>query len=299
MAFWGCVLSPGQKKTVESPEGEILHLSQACLHNPNDGKNYIQAEVSGTTYSIACLEKGKKEHDSFDLFFDPTTCAFKNQGKSEVHLTGYFEPDDGFYEDDEEEDAPKAKAKAKAAAPKAEVKKSSPKVEAKQSPKVEAKQSPKVAAKESPKVAAQSPKQKLEEALKKKAAEEDDEDSDMEEGEEELIEEGEESELEESEAEDAPPVPAKGGKRKADAPPAAAPPAKKAAASPKAAPAAGGGDNAGYVKALVEYLKKNGKTSTSTLGSKVTKPAGTPKLKVIFTQNPDKFNVQGDQVTAK
>jgi len=289
MAFWGCVLSPGQKKTVESPEGEILHLSQACLHNPQDGKNYIQAEVNGTTYSIACLEKGKKEHDSFDLFFDPTTCAFKNQGKSEVHMTGYFEPDEGDDEGSEEE-APKA-----AAAP-AKSPKSSPKVEAKSSPKVEAKNSPKVAAKESPKVVAKtSPK-----AAAKAAPVEDDDDSDEDMDLQELMEEGEESELEESEEEDATPEPVKKGantKRKAESAPAAAPPAKKAASSPKAAPA--GGEQAGYVKALADFLKKNGKTSISQLGSKVQRPKDCPKMKVIFSQNPDKFNVQGDSVSAK
>jgi len=275
-----------------------LHLSQACLHNPQDGKNYIQAEVNGTTYSIACLEKGKKEHDSFDLFFDPTTCAFKNQGKSEVHMTGYFEPDEGDDEGSEEE-APKAAAapaKSPKSSPKVEAK-SSPKVEAKSSPKVEAKNSPKVAAKESPKVVAKtSPKA----AAKAAPVEDDDDEEDSDMDLQELMEEGEESELEESEEEDAAPEPVKKGantKRKAESAPAAAPPAKKAAASPKAAP--GGGEQAGYVKALADFLKKNGKTSISQLGSKVQRPKDCPKMKVIFSQNPDKFNVQGDSVSAK
>jgi nucleophosmin 1 len=260
MAFWGCVLKPGQTKKVESPEGEILHLSQACLAEPKDGKNYVQATVDGTTFNIACLEKGKKEHDSFDLFFDPTACAFANKGTSDVHLTGYFEPDDG--EDDEAAAAPA-------------------KVVAKTSPKAAAQASPKLA-QASPKVAAGSPKL----AAPAAAAESDSE---------ELIEEGEESEaLEESEEEAAAAPPA--AKRKAEATPAASP-AKAAKTSPVVAPA--GGDTAAYVKALSVFLKQNGKQSLSVLGSKVVKPAGAPKMKVVLAQNGDKFLVKDGFATLK
>lgn len=271
-------MKPGQKKKVESPEGEILHLSQACLHEPKDGKNYVQATVEGTTYSIACLEKGKKEHDSFDLFFDPTQCAFANKGASDVHLTGYFEPDDGASDDGA---APAAAAK------------SSPKVAAQASPKKSpaavAAKSPAVAAKVSPQLAA---------AAKAAAAAEEDSDDDLgEEGDEsemmsgDLIEEGEESEgMEDSEEEDVPEPPKKAAKTS----PAAAP-----AGAPKQAPA-GGDQTAAYVKALVQYLKTNsGPQQIGVLGSKVPRPAGVPKMKAVFAANADKFVVKDEKVSLK
>merc|ERR1712007_188733 len=56
-----------------------------------------------------------------------------------------------------------------------------------------------------------------------------------------------------------------------------------------------------YVKALVDYLKKNGKTSIANLGSKVPRPKDLPKmkLKAVFEKHPDKFLVAGDSVAAK
>jgi len=94
MAFWGCVLKPGQKHPVRIEDSDVLHLSQACLHDPKDGKNYLQVEVDGTAYSIACLEKGKREHDCLDLFFDSQKTSFMCKGNSEIHLMGYIEPSD-------------------------------------------------------------------------------------------------------------------------------------------------------------------------------------------------------------
>eukprot|EP00927_Polykrikos_kofoidii_P006608 TRINITY_DN12679_c0_g1_i2.p1 TRINITY_DN12679_c0_g1~~TRINITY_DN12679_c0_g1_i2.p1 ORF type:complete len:247 (+),score=72.14 TRINITY_DN12679_c0_g1_i2:68-808(+) len=146
MAFWGCTLKPGQKEKVESSKGNILHLSQACLHDPKDGKNYIKAEVEGKTYAVACLEKGKSEHESFDLFFNPSQCAFSSSGKSEVHLTGYFEPDEGddLEEEEEEEEEQEATSKKNAPAKKSD----SPKQEGTEKtapPAKEAADAPKVA----------------------------------------------------------------------------------------------------------------------------------------------------------
>merc|ERR1719464_1030447 len=96
------------------------------------GKNYVQVEVKGTTYTVACLEKDKVEHNSVDLFFGPDDATFCNKGASEVHLLGYLEPKEG--EEDsaiaEKEEAPK-EASPKVL-PKAEAKpKANPKAEAK------------------------------------------------------------------------------------------------------------------------------------------------------------------------
>lgn len=291
MAFWGTILKPNQKKKVESPEGDILHLSQACLNDPKDGKNYVMAEVSGTSYAVACLEKGKKEHDSFDLFFDPKACSFMNKGASEVHLTGYFEPVDDDEGDEEETPPPKAVDK-KVASPKVEPKK----VEAaKSSPKVEASKSPKV---DQAKVV--TPKA----APAKAPVPEDSEDEEDEEGEEEELMEDEEEEEEESEE----PPPAKvGEKRKAAAAPES--PAKKGKPDKKAeepkkgeakkSEAAAGGDEAAYVKKLEAFLKEKGAQTFSDVGSKLPRPAGVAKFKVLCEKYKDKFVVKGDKVELK
>lgn len=88
---------------MKADKGEILHLSQAALHKASPGKNYVQAVDGKQKYAIAVLEKGNVEHASFDLFFRAGHCGFLNEGASEVHLTGYFEPD-GMEEDEEEEE---------------------------------------------------------------------------------------------------------------------------------------------------------------------------------------------------
>ncbi|CAE7193678.1 FKBP43 [Symbiodinium sp. CCMP2456] len=104
MSFWGCQLKPGAKFEVKAEEGgDVLHLSQACLHQPTAGKNFLQVVDGAKSYSIACLQKDKSEYASFDLFFRTGTCSFHNKGSSEMHLTGYFEPD-GMPDDDEEEE---------------------------------------------------------------------------------------------------------------------------------------------------------------------------------------------------
>ncbi|CAE7227004.1 elavl2 [Symbiodinium natans] len=99
-----CQLKPGAKFQVKADAGgDVLHLSQACLHQPTAGKNFLQVVDGATSYSIACLQKDKSEYASFDLFFRTGTCSFHNKGSSEMHLTGYFEPD-GMPDDDEEEE---------------------------------------------------------------------------------------------------------------------------------------------------------------------------------------------------
>jgi len=298
MAFWGTVVKPGTWATGKAPEGEILHVSQACLHDPKPGKTYLQIQVNGATYTVACLEKDKREHDALDLMFAPEDAPkFSAKGSSEIHLVGYLEPEqasDG--ESDEAAMAPKAAASKAKASPKmlaAAAPKASPKAAPAPSPKATPAVSPKAAAKASPKLAA-----KQAEA----AADESDAES--------IILEGEEGEEEEPRVKD--PIvdadegskKAKGakadvkeaGKRKAPAEASGGPAAKKAKddATEPLKP-----DESEYVEKLVAYLKSNGKTNTSTLGSKVQRPTSLPKLKVILSKHAGKFKVTGDSIEAK
>mmetsp|Transcript_37871 Transcript_37871/g.57113 ORF Transcript_37871/g.57113 Transcript_37871/m.57113 type:complete len:296 (-) Transcript_37871:496-1383(-) len=294
MAFWGEAIKPGQQKKVEVPQDEVLHLSQICLNEPKPGKNYLQVQTKGATYTFACLEKDKTEHNALDLFFDEES-TFINKGTSEIHLSGYREPknddddeEEGESEEEEEEseeEDPKAAAKS---SPKAAAK--SPAAKAAASPKAEAAPSPKAAAKASPKA---SPK-----AAPKDAPKDDDDDDDdideMEEGEEEEMESDEEEEEEGDEPVEAPPA----KKAKTEASPKA-----KAAASPKAAPAAapaaGSDATKQYIDDLVNFLKSNGQVKLDALGSKVKRPQGVPKMKAVITGNSDKFVLEGDKVSLK
>jgi len=277
MAFWGCVLKPGQKKAVDVGDSDVLHLSQACLHDPKQGKNYLQVEVSGTTYSIACLEKDRREHDCLDLFFDSTTTSFVCKGTSEIHLMGYIEPSD-FHDEESEEESQQKQVLAKPGSPKA----------------APAALSPKHSPKKSPHAAPQAQESDSDDFGEENEESEEEglEASEMFEDEE---EEEEHFEDEESEEESLPPAKAAGlaksPKRKAEDAPGS--PAKKPKADDSAA------ELDGFVKKMVAFLKTNGKTNVGQLGSKVPRPAGVPKMKVVFEQHKDKFLVVGDAVSAK
>lgn len=250
MSFWGCVLKPGQKKPVNIGSSDVLHLSQACLYDPKPGKNYLQVEVEGKTFNIACLEKDKRDHDGFDLFFE-ANASFKNNGATEIHLMGNIEPADMNDEGEESEEEEGSEQQG------------------------------------IPQQKASSPKPTLHIKAGAMGSESDD-------GLELGDEEGEESE-EESPAQQTLP-PKSSPKRKAvDEPP--GPPAKKAQSEgPDPALAA---EKEAYVQKLCAYLKANGKTNVGQLGSKVPRPNGVPKLKAIFEQHKDKFNVVGDMVTPR
>lgn len=300
MAFWGTAVKPGTWTQGKAPEGEILHVSQACLHEPKPGKTYLQIQVSGTTYTVACLEKDKREHDALDLMFSPEDAPkFCAKGSSEIHLVGYMEPEQASDEEAEEAAvAPKAAASKASASPKmlaAAAPKASPKAAPAPSPKATPAASPKPAAKASPKLAA------------KAAADEGDEDSES------LLLEGEEGEEEEPRVKD-PVVDADEGSKKAKAAKADGKEAGKQTDKRKAPAEAPGGpaakkakddteplkpDEGEYVQKLVAYLKANGKTVISLLGSKVQRPKSLPKLKDILSKHAGKFKVTGDAVEAK
>jgi len=268
MAFWGVALKPNKPEKVSAPEGEILHLSQGCLHQPTAGKNYVQAKVDGKTYTIACLEKDKEEHTSFDLFFSAEECVLTNKGASEVHLTGYFEP-----KSMSDEDEPAATAKASKTSP-VQAPKLSPVVGAKASPKIEVKAAPKTSPKTSPKATPKAVPQ---------PEEEDDSEIDGEEGEEEEdgLEDSEEEELEEEEA------PAS-KKRKGETTSTA--PAKKQKSDEPT------GGNSAYVGQVLAFLKKSGgKANLGDIGTKCPKPKELPgKLKAFLEGHKDKFVVEAN-----
>jgi len=303
MAFWGCVLKPGQKSLAKLSESDVLHLSQACLHQPKAGKNYLQVQREGKVYSVACLEKDKREHECFDLFFDGAETTFTCKGESEIHLMGYIEPmDDGMEESEEDMTERQAVPKQSPKASPKDSPKNSPKVapvEAAKSPKV----SPKVPPKTAPAPAAKSPKVSPKVSPKTAPALDDEDDDDEEGEEEELSEEDEEEELldeddeeeEEEAAANAAAVSAQLAKRKAASQPGS--PSKKPKSEPAVAAPADGA--AAYVKSLVKFLIDNGPTNIGMLGSKVPRPNGVPKMKAVLDQNKDKFAVAGDKVTAK
>merc|ERR1712129_488972 len=124
MSFKGYVLKPAKKENVSVPEGDVWHLSQACLHEPKAGKNYIQVEVRGETYTLTHLEKDKVEHNALDLFFGSEGATFGVKGNSEVHLLGYLEPAEEKEDEEEESEEEEEKGNASPkAAPKASPKK--------------------------------------------------------------------------------------------------------------------------------------------------------------------------------
>jgi len=276
MTFWGCILKPGQKSSVNITDSDVLHLSQACLNQPKAGKNNLQVEVEGTSYCLACLEKDKREHETFDLFFDSQGTTFISRGDSEIHLTGYLEPAD---DDDEGEESEAGEVVTKSAP------KVSPKAEPKSSPKV----SPKAEAKSSPKA----------EPASIEGEDDEEEEEEEEESEEQIVPEVK-AKLQKAKGKEVTEAKAKAAtvespKRKASSEPQAAA-AKKAKNEPPTSPAPGMDE---YVQKLVKYLKDNGATSIGLLGSKVPRPAGVPKMKQVFEKNSDKFAVAGDKVSLK
>lgn len=109
MAFWGVALKPGQIHEINDVDGDVLHLSHACLHEAKSSKpTCVTVCTNGEKpLTIASLTKGTRDFCDFDLFFSPhQVTKFQNTGDSEVHLTGYFEPGmGGNGSEDMEEDS--------------------------------------------------------------------------------------------------------------------------------------------------------------------------------------------------
>jgi nucleophosmin 1 len=274
--FWAVALKPGASHTL--PEGtDLLHVSQACLAETKEGKCQLQVNDNNVTYTIAVLEKDKNEMASLDLFFNTVAPpTFINKGKSEIHLSGYYEMsnDMGSEEDMESEDeeieseieeeeeissAPAARAAITGASKKAVVEAEEEDEEEEDSDDLE-------------------DEDDLEDDDDMEDDDEDEEEDDEEEDDE---EDEEESELEEEQ-------PKLNNKRPA-APVKSAQPAAKNQKTTESNPET-------FAKAVVAFLKtKDGKSSISAVGGSVQKPAAVPKLKQFLSSRKE-FKVNADTV---
>jgi len=104
--FWALELEPGQTYTQNPPYP--LHLTQIALDAKAKGseRNVVECMVDGGKFTLGSLRLGSVEQFSVDLLFDgEKEVSFSVQGKSAVHLSGYyiFSEDDLEYLSDEEE----------------------------------------------------------------------------------------------------------------------------------------------------------------------------------------------------
>lgn len=101
--FFGAVIKPGTSFTPEVIDGEILHISQACLYNPvNVERTYLEVVDDEEIYAACVLQKDKQESVSLDLYLNGSSRS-KLQisgGRNEVHIVGYYEPHDGSDSED-------------------------------------------------------------------------------------------------------------------------------------------------------------------------------------------------------
>ncbi|CDJ70222.1 hypothetical protein ENH_00079740 [Eimeria necatrix] len=89
-------LKPGESvKIAAAAGGEVLHLSQACLLRPADsGRNYLKVIQGKESFAACVLQKDKLECCSLDLFLSAKEgLLLQLEGKSELSLLGYFEPE--------------------------------------------------------------------------------------------------------------------------------------------------------------------------------------------------------------
>jgi len=101
--FDGLAIKAGETANLEGENGEVFHLSQACLSDPKDaGKSYLKIKEGDRSLVVCCLQKDKNEHAALDIFVHPATNSFSVEGKNDIHLVGYWEPH-GESDDDEDE----------------------------------------------------------------------------------------------------------------------------------------------------------------------------------------------------
>ena len=91
MSFWGCTASASKPGKIEKKEGQLLHLSQACLDPdaPKGSFGKLAVEHGGKKYAVTSLREGGLEFSALDLFFNESA-TFTVTGKAGVHLTGYL-----------------------------------------------------------------------------------------------------------------------------------------------------------------------------------------------------------------
>lgn len=101
MAFWGCVVQPGKPIPVAAQEGQVLHVSRACL-SPDarkGAKARLELDEGSQSFSIAQLSEGSLEDLKLDLNLEATEATFLVKGDCSIHLTGYFEAASPSFDD--------------------------------------------------------------------------------------------------------------------------------------------------------------------------------------------------------
>ncbi|CAH2049174.1 unnamed protein product, partial [Iphiclides podalirius] len=111
--FWGLIMEPNKRYTqvVEKP----FHISQAAM-DISTGDNdpcQVMVVVDGKNFLVCTLQKNKCIQVPLDLYFKAgDSISFLTNGKCNVHLTGYLdpefeeEPSDDEEAEEEEEEAP-------------------------------------------------------------------------------------------------------------------------------------------------------------------------------------------------
>ncbi|XP_053611595.1 46 kDa FK506-binding nuclear protein [Plodia interpunctella] len=110
--FWGLIMEPNKRYTqvVEKP----FHISQAAM-DISTGDNdpcQVMVVVDGKNFLVCTLQKNKTIQVPLDLYFKAgDAVSFLTNGKCNVHLTGYLDPEfeeelSDEEEEEEEEDVP-------------------------------------------------------------------------------------------------------------------------------------------------------------------------------------------------
>ncbi|XP_059061546.1 46 kDa FK506-binding nuclear protein [Achroia grisella] len=103
--FWGLIMEPNKRyaQVVEKP----FHISQAAI-DISTGDNdacQVMVVVDGKNFLICTLQKNKCIQVPLDLYFKTgDSVAFLTNGKCNVHLTGYLDPEFEEEASDEEEE---------------------------------------------------------------------------------------------------------------------------------------------------------------------------------------------------
>eukprot|EP00923_Selenidium_pygospionis_P005271 GHVN01008857.1.p1 GENE.GHVN01008857.1~~GHVN01008857.1.p1 ORF type:complete len:160 (+),score=26.73 GHVN01008857.1:72-482(+) len=102
--FQGYTVEPSKKVELQPTLGQLLRVTTICLGPATKpqpaNKTYVQVTHNNETYNVCCLESGKVENATVDLFFElgdeNNKYHLSTKGPGTVHVTGYFEPESGF-----------------------------------------------------------------------------------------------------------------------------------------------------------------------------------------------------------
>ena len=103
--FWGTVIKQGKPFIMDKDDlSRVIHISNASLGiNPSSGRNTLLAVGGPQKIVLGALEKDKRDHILVDLFIRyEQEIQLQVIGKSEIHLSGFYEPVD---ETSDEEDS--------------------------------------------------------------------------------------------------------------------------------------------------------------------------------------------------